>query len=74
MSGDEVYRRASEMNPEIEVLYITGYPREMLAQRLPGTPGTRILEKPFSAGDLARKVREVLDGTLERPSPTTAPE
>lgn len=61
LSGHEVYRQIKKEQPEIKVIFASGYDPEtnrsglILQQRL------RLIEKPFDAGTLLRAVREVLD-------------
>ena len=63
MSGRELMRRLAERRPAVKVLYVTGYSEEAVAQHGVLDPGTAFLPKPFTPEVLARKVREVLDGT-----------
>jgi signal transduction histidine kinase/DNA-binding LacI/PurR family transcriptional regulator/ActR/RegA family two-component response regulator len=61
MSGAELAERVAEMRPRTPVLYMSGY----LDSKLAGT-GIQdgpypVLEKPFGAEALARRVRETLD-------------
>jgi two-component system cell cycle sensor histidine kinase/response regulator CckA len=62
MSGQEVARRIGEARPLTRTLFVSGYNEEAIQQHGVLAPGTAFLEKPFSASDLARKAREVLDG------------
>jgi CheY-like chemotaxis protein len=61
MSGGELAQRLRERLPELPILFVSGYTADAnLSLHLP--PGElTLLQKPFSAGELARKVREVLD-------------
>ncbi|HEX2045302.1 MAG TPA: PAS domain-containing protein [Gaiellaceae bacterium] len=61
MSGRELAERLWLSRPEMKVLYISGYTD--IAVFDPGVldPGSAFLQKPFSAAELAQKVREVLD-------------
>jgi hypothetical protein len=43
-------------------LYVSGYAGDAVLRQELGEPGTPFLPKPFTAADLARKVREVLTG------------
>jgi hypothetical protein len=43
------------------VLFMSGYPAAAVAPHGTLDPGTQLLQKPFTPGSLARKVREVLD-------------
>ncbi|MBI2505989.1 MAG: response regulator [Candidatus Latescibacteria bacterium] len=58
MSGQEVYARLRALAPALKVLALTGY------EAGPGSSasGMQILRKPISSTDLARKVRQTLDG------------
>ena len=61
MSGRELARRASELRPELSVLLVSGYAGDTATSQGPLEPGTAFLEKPFTAVELAQKVRGVLD-------------
>ena len=56
--ADEVRRRW----PGIRVLLTTGYTRDAMVRQGRLDPGVELLIKPFTEADLARKIREVLDG------------
>ncbi|MGH7403073.1 MAG: GAF domain-containing protein, partial [Candidatus Rokuibacteriota bacterium] len=59
MPGPEMAGHAVASRPAMRVLYISGY-----AEEVPGggiEPAGAYLQKPFTPGDLARKVRETLD-------------
>jgi PAS domain S-box-containing protein len=60
MGGRELAERLTEVNPKLRVLYLSGYTADALLRDGFGE-GTPFLHKPFSPGDLARKVRELLD-------------
>ncbi|HEX2091857.1 MAG TPA: PAS domain S-box protein [Longimicrobiaceae bacterium] len=61
MSGREIAERIRRTSPEVRVLYMSGYRGGIGAHpEVPGG-GTELLEKPFTAGDLVRRVQEVLD-------------
>jgi YesN/AraC family two-component response regulator len=62
MSGQEVARRIAEERPQTRTLFVSGYNESAIAQHGVLAPGTAFLEKPFSAAELVRKAREVLDG------------
>jgi two-component system cell cycle sensor histidine kinase/response regulator CckA len=61
MSGGELAQRLRERLPNLPILFLSGYAADAnLSLHLP--PGElTLLQKPFTAGELARKVREVLD-------------
>jgi DNA-binding NtrC family response regulator len=63
LSGEELAREALKLKPGLKVIFISGYPEH----GAPGTPRAEkyeFLQKPVSLDELARKVREVLDGSL----------
>ncbi len=64
MSGGELAKRLLERIPHLPILFVSGYaPDANLSLLLP--PGElTLLRKPFTAGELAGKVREVLDRAL----------
>lgn len=61
MSGFRLADRLRPVRQEMRTLFISGYPDDALGEH--GEPATAftILQKPFAASDLVRKVREVLD-------------
>lgn len=61
MDGPAVVKNLVSRYPGIRILYITGYPGEVVS--LYGIPDMQrhLLQKPFSASALAEKVRDVLD-------------
>jgi signal transduction histidine kinase len=61
MGGHQLAERAIEFRKGMKVLYISGYPSAVAADH--GIMESRVpfLQKPFTPGALARKVREVLD-------------
>jgi len=65
LSGPDLAEQLTATNPELEVLYISGYVEEAIAQRGILNSDIAFLQKPFSPIDLSRKVREVLDTESE---------
>jgi CheY-like chemotaxis protein len=61
MHGHELVTRLKEMQPGIQVIYISGYPADAIGQYGVLHTGSRFLPKPFASDDLARKIREALD-------------
>jgi CheY-like chemotaxis protein len=60
LGGRELAERVVAMRPAIKVLFMSGHTQDViLKEGVKG--GTPFLQKPFAPGDLARKVREVLD-------------
>jgi CheY-like chemotaxis protein len=62
MSGRELTDRVREKIPDLKVLYTTGYTRNAIVHNGILDRGTNFLTKPFSVDELARKVRQILDG------------
>jgi CheY-like chemotaxis protein len=50
--GPELAARLSLIIPKLEVLYISGHPRELLVRTRRLDPADRMLQKPFSEGEL----------------------
>ena len=61
ISGRRLATRIGALKPGIRLLYISGYTAEAVLHHGVLDPGTAFLQKPFSTGTLACKVREVLD-------------
>jgi two-component system cell cycle sensor histidine kinase/response regulator CckA len=59
MNGRQLAERAQPVRPKMKVLYMSGYAGDENATEDLGAP---LLRKPFTPSDLARAVREVLDG------------
>ena len=61
MSGRELAERFEATHPGIKVLYMSGYTDDVVVRHGLINDGTVFLAKPFSAAQLTRKVRELLD-------------
>ena len=61
MSGPDLAQRIQAMQPDIRVLYISGYTDSSLVHESVAAESVAFLQKPFTPDGLARKVREVLD-------------
>jgi PAS domain S-box-containing protein len=64
--GPELALRVTALKPSIGVLYISGYGEEEVRRSDLLKNGAAYLQKPFSTHDLARKVREVCERTVQR--------
>ncbi len=60
MSGKEVADRAREIRPRLPVLYVSGYPEEVIARRGVLDEGVAFLAKPFKPPELVDRVRAML--------------
>ncbi|MFH2202108.1 MAG: ATP-binding protein [Elusimicrobiota bacterium] len=63
ISGVELAKRIREMRPEVKVIYTSGYPGNLIADRGEFVPGKNFLPKPFDSASLAALVRKTLDAT-----------
>jgi len=61
MHGHEVALLLEPTRPEMQVLYVSGYPDASIVHQGLLKPGLAFLQKPFGPDVLTRKVREVLD-------------
>ena len=61
MSGNEMSGILLKKRPGMPVLYMSGYTDDAIIQHGVLEAGINFLQKPFTPGALASKVREVLD-------------
>jgi two-component system cell cycle sensor histidine kinase/response regulator CckA len=62
MNGKELAQKLKKSRPKMKVLFMSGYPQEVLARQGTLDPDIHLLQKPFTAEELAQKIRQVLDG------------
>ncbi len=60
LSGPELAARLTALRPHMQVLFMSGYTDDALAPLGVLDPGVALLQKPFTAEALTRKIREVL--------------
>ncbi|MGO8835924.1 MAG: ATP-binding protein [Limisphaerales bacterium] len=60
MDGKELAARVAKLQPEIRVLYMSGYPESVIAHKGILDPGIDYIQKPFSPDALAARVRDML--------------
>jgi len=60
MDGIELARRATELDPEIKVMFITGFAAVALNPDNSAPKDARILSKPFHLRDLVNEVERLL--------------
>jgi PAS domain S-box-containing protein len=73
-SGPELVKQLVQRRPELKALYMSGYTDEAIVHHGVLDPGIALLHKPFTSDTLRRKVRDVLDGSVQVPRvpvPTT---
>ncbi len=61
ISGTELAERIHTLRPQTRTLFTSAYTENAIAHRRMLSPGTALLQKPFTPSTLALKVREVLD-------------
>jgi signal transduction histidine kinase len=64
VSGRELAKRLTARQPNLRVLYMSGYTFNVIAQGGMLEDGVAFLQKPFTPSKLAEKVREVLDPSI----------
>ncbi|MDB4932326.1 MAG: Blue-light-activated protein, partial [Myxococcaceae bacterium] len=64
-SGPQLSKELVARRPGLRVLYMSGYTDEAIVQHGVLNPGVALLNKPFTLGTLATKLREVLDRRAE---------
>ncbi len=60
MDGIELARRASELDPDLKIMFITGFAAVILNNDLAAPKDARVLSKPFHLKDLVREVDRLL--------------
>jgi two-component system cell cycle response regulator CpdR len=60
MDGIELARRATELDPEIKVMFITGFAAVALNPDNHAPKDARVLSKPFHLRDLVNEVQRLL--------------
>ncbi|MFA9549905.1 MAG: cell cycle two-component system response regulator CpdR [Hyphomicrobium sp.] len=61
MDGIELARRASELDPELKIMFITGFAAVVLNSDNAAPKDARVLSKPFHLKDLVREVDRLLE-------------
>jgi two-component system, cell cycle sensor histidine kinase and response regulator CckA len=70
MDGPTLVREVRALDPEIKVIFMSGYAEEGFRQRLDREPDIDFLAKPFTLKELAAKVKEVVGRAPDRRRPT----
>jgi two-component system cell cycle sensor histidine kinase/response regulator CckA len=61
MNGKELFDRIRQIRRNVSILYMSGYPAEVISSQGVLDSGVNFIRKPFSVHDFAMKVRQVLD-------------
>lgn len=62
MTGRDLAVRLQTIHPEIKVLFMSGYTADIIAHRSILNEDVLFIQKPFTKQELAKKVREALEG------------
>ncbi len=60
MSGKDLAGQITEIHPDIQTLFMSGYTANVIAHQGILDEGVNFIEKPFSMNELGRKIREAL--------------
>jgi PAS domain S-box-containing protein len=60
VTGGEVSARLSASRPEMKTLFVSGYPEDTIGKKRLLDGNAPFLGKPFTPGELLRKIREIL--------------
>jgi two-component system, cell cycle response regulator CpdR len=63
MDGIELARRAAELDPNLKIMFITGFAAVTLNTNSRPPKDARVLSKPFHLKDLVREIDRLLAGT-----------
>ncbi len=61
MSGGDLAHKLRQANPKLKILFMSGYTDDMIASHGILAGETQLIQKPFTAEALGRKLRSVLD-------------
>jgi two-component system cell cycle sensor histidine kinase/response regulator CckA len=65
LSGFDLAQKALERNPELKVLFMTGYVEGDIVQRCMSELGASFLDKPFQPATLLSRVHDAIASTNE---------
>ncbi len=66
MNGKELAEQSVKIRPDMNVLFMSGYPQDVLSQQGSLDPSIHLIQKPFTNEELAARIRGVLDGKSKR--------
>jgi PAS domain S-box-containing protein len=61
MTGRELAKSATQLRPNLKVVYMTGYSRNAITHHGRLDPHLDVLQKPITQGELATRIRDALD-------------
>ena len=62
MDGPTLLRELRKTQPDLKIIFVSGYAEEAFAKHLPEDESFQFLPKPFSLKDLATAVKQTLGG------------
>lgn len=62
LAGPELVQRLQAVRPNLRYLYMSGYTANLFGEKSNQDTHVQCISKPFSRAQLARKIRDVLDG------------
>lgn len=65
MDGIELARLAGELDPQLKIMFITGFAAVTLNTEAPALQDAKVLSKPFHLRDLVSEVDRLLAGDLD---------
>ena len=60
-NGRQLAERATELRPDLKIMFMTGYSRNAIVQQGRLDPGVNLIQKPVVQSELAARLRRVLD-------------
>ena len=69
MSGKDLAIKSQALVPAIKVLFISGYPADVIAHRGILEKGVNLIQKPFRTEDLCQRIHEMLDDNHSKSPP-----
>jgi FixJ family two-component response regulator len=73
MDGPHLAKEARRINPDLKVIYMSGYTENAIVHHGRLDPGVDLLQKPFRRRDVAAKVRAALDQEIVQLSERNKP-
>ncbi len=68
INGRHLADQARVLQPDLKVVFMTGYPQDVVVDRGRAEPGIELVQKPFEREDLAARIRALLDQDGDEPS------
>ncbi len=69
MDGVELVKQVHQKLPDLDIIYISGYAEDSFRKKVGQDTNIHFLPKPFSLKELARKVKDVINGQKSETSP-----